>query len=122
MSDLRFGIPLQDDGLPKCGQTINGVRYSHRYQGLGRICKDCGAREPLSGAPELVATTARTILGMHVLREPIYQAEMRGLSGIEDLKEVGVKETLVVATSDGVFVRGDDWVFREVEFRKAGDG
>lgn len=83
---------------PKCGWTIGRIRYGHRYQGLGVICIDCGAREIKSGATELIATTPHTIVGM----------QMAG-------------EHLFVAATDGVFERGDDGIFRECVFERTGD-
>lgn len=100
---------------PKCGWTIGRIRYGHRYQGLGVICIDCGAREIKSGAVELIATTPHTILWMQMVREPILKFHE------DDVKGLASREHLFVATTDGVFERGDDGIFRECVFEKIED-
>lgn len=97
----------------KCGQNVGRVRYGHRYQGLGVICIDCGARETKPGAVELVATTSRTILGMKSAKTPVWINADDPKNGVEYFRE-----HILIATSDGVFERGDDGVFRECKFER----
>ena len=109
---------------PRCGQTIGRIRYGHRYQGLGVICIDCGARE-IKTSPGAVEPLAG------VAGDPTMKPAIVGIAQFKttvwidpDRPDIGPErfvEHVLVATSDGVFERGEDGVFRECEFERKGN-
>lgn len=103
----------------KCGTERDGVRFGHVWGPRSHICMDCGVREGdthtyrfyadgRDSPDRVLKTSPRTILSIQALHIP-------------NAKQYAPQEILFIATTDGVYERGDDGVFRECVFERRGE-